>query len=148
MAAGARVDPYFGYRFLVELDSLVVAGFSEVSGLEVRLETEDYQEGGVNTHTRKLPKRVASPNVTLRRGLTDSTALWKWIDAARNREIQRRNGRIILLDSTGRETWGWEFVDAYPVRWSGPDLRGDGNAVAVETLELTHEGLTKVDGLP
>lgn len=148
MSAGARTDPYLGYRFLVEVNSLVVAGFSEVSGLEVRVETEEYQEGGVNTHTHSLPKRLSSPNLTLKRGLTDSKTLWDWLDGARNGQIKRRNGRVILLDATGREAWGWEFVDAYPVRWTGSDLRASEGAVAVESLELDHGGLSKMDGLP
>lgn len=148
MSTGERNDPYLDFRFQVEVDSLVVAGFSEVSGLEVEVETEEYEEGGVNAYTHTLPKRGSTPNLTLRRGLTDSTSLWDWVRSAVDGRVERKNVRVLLLDSTGAESWGWECRNAYPVRWAGPELSGDGNAVAVETLELAHEGITRMEGLP
>lgn len=148
MSTGTREDPYLGFRFLVEIDALVVAGFSSVSGLEIELETEEYEEGGVNTHSHALPKRFGHPNVVLERGLTDSTELVEWIEDVRNGTIERRNGRIVLLDSNGEETWGWEFRDAYPVTWAGPELGADQSEVAIERLELAHRGLSKMEGMP
>lgn len=148
MAAGERTDPYLGFRFLVELDSLVVAGFASVSGLEVGLATEDYEEGGVNTHTHTLPKRFEYPDIVLERGLTDSSELLEWIQEVRDGTVRRRSGRIVLLDAAGAESWGWEFLDAYPVTWSGPELDADQSDVAIERLELTHRGLSKMEGLP
>lgn len=148
MSTTNKRDPYLGFRFRVEVDSLVVAGFSEVTGLELGMQPEEYEEGGVNTHTHRLPTRYTQPNVVLRRGLTDSRELWDWIENAVNGRIERRNGRVILLDSTGELSWGWSFRDAYPVRWAGPELRADQGAVAIETLELAHEGVTKMNGLP
>jgi phage tail-like protein len=149
----ARTDPYLGYRFLVEIDSLIVAGFSEVTGLEMQLQTEDYQEGGVNTYTHKLPTRFEYPNLSLRRGITDSTVLWDWVQDVSSGlglapAIERRNVRIVLLDAQGAESWGWECRDAYPVRWAGPELRADQGAVAVESLELVHRGLSRLEGVP
>lgn len=145
----ARTDPHLSYRFLVELDSLIVAGFSEVSGLEVEIATEDYQEGGINTHTHKLFKHASSPNLVLRRGMTDSRVLWEWVrDAtAVQPTAERRNVRVVLLDSIGRETWGWEFHEAYPVKWTGPEFQADEASVAVETLELVHRGFSRMEGL-
>lgn len=148
MPVGDRVDPYLDFRFLVEIDSLVVAGFSEVSGLEMDVQTETYREGGVNAYAHTLPTRTAYPNLVLRRGLTDSQALWTWAHDAMNGNIERRNGRVVLLDSTGEESWAWEFRDAYPVKWAGPDLDAARGRVAIETLELTHRGLSKVEGVP
>jgi len=148
MSVGQRSDPFPDARFLVEIDSLVVAGFSEVSGLEVELETEEYAEGGVNTHTHSLPTRFDYPNLVLERGVTDSRALWQWIEDALNGRIERKSGRVILLDSIGQEQWGWEFHEAYPAKWSGPELDADRASVAIETLELTHNGITVMEGLP
>lgn len=148
MSTGERTDPYLGFRFHVEIDGLIVAGFSSVSGLEIELDTEEYEEGGVNTHTHSLPTRFEYPNIELERGLTDSATLIEWIESVRDGDIERRNGRIVLLDATGDETWGWEFHDAYPVAWSGPGPSADQSDVAIERLELTHRGISKMEGLP
>jgi phage tail-like protein len=148
MSVGVRTDPYVGFRFLVQIDSLIVAGFSEVTGLERELETEDYQEGGVNTHTHKLPKRFSAPRLTLKRGLTDSQELWSWIENGVKGRAKRRNGHIFLLRSNGLPGWGWAFEDAYPAKWTGPELRAGDGAVAMESLELVHNGISKMEGLP
>lgn len=147
MSVSERADPFLDARFLIEIDSLVVAGFSEVSGLEVELETEEYAEGGVNTYTHSLPKQFDYPNLVLERGVTDSRTLWQWVEDALNGRIERKNVRVILLDSVGQERWGWEFREAYPVKWAGPELDADRASVAVETLELTHNGITAMEGL-
>lgn len=141
-------DPYRNYRFNVEIDSLIVGGFSEVEGLERELQTVEYEEGGRNDFTHAFPDRMSTPTITLRRGLADSDVFWNWIQDVKYGTVERRNGRIVVLDLSGREVWGWEFREAYPVRWSGPDLQADQGAVAVETVELTHRGLSKMEGLP
>jgi phage tail-like protein len=155
MSVGERTDPYLGYRFLVEADSIIVGGFSEVSGLSVEMETEEYREGGVNTFTHQFPTRLTHPNLVLRRGLTDDRSFFEWMqDAAADTPIPlamadlRRNVRVVLLDSEGRESWGWEVRNAFPTRWEGPELGADQGAVAIETLELAHEGISAMEGLP
>lgn len=148
MSTGGRADPYLGFRFHVEIDSLLVAGFASVSGLGIDVVTEEYAEGGVNEYTHAIPTRVEYPNVELERGMTDSVELIEWIESVRAGRVDRRNGRIVLLDATGEERWGWEFHDAYPVSWVGPDLSADQSEVAIERLELTHRGISKMEGLP
>lgn len=143
-----RDDPYLDFRFQVEIDSLVVGGFSSVSGLEAELETEQYQQGGVNDHSETLPKRFGHSNLTLERGLTDAVELWGWVRNVRRGRFERKNVRVVLLDERGAETWGWECRNAYPVRWAGPELSGDGNSVAVESLELAHDGVRRMEGMP
>lgn len=144
MPTGKRKDPYLGCRFLVEISGLVAGGFSEVSGLQVETETEDHREGGVNEFILKVPKGTKHANLVLKRGITDSDVLWSWHQKVVKGEIERKSGSIILLDSgTGEERWRWNFVDAYPVKWSGSDFKADGNAVSIETLELVHDGLAK-----
>ena len=142
-AIGKRKDPYLSFRFGVEIGGLIVGGFSEVTGLQVETETEDYQEGGVNDFVHKLPKTSRHQNLVLKRGLTDSDILWNWHQNTLNGKIDRKNGSIVLIDIEGNETWRWEFADAYPVKWTGPDLRADSDGVAVETLELAHNGVRK-----
>lgn len=147
MVLGARDDPYLGFRFRVEIESLIVAGFSEVSGLEVDLQTEDYHEGGKNQSVHVFPTRVEQGTLTLRRGLTGSRDLWAWMVDATDGWPERKNVRIFLLDSTGAPSRGWECREAFPVRWAGPDLQADQSDVAVEELELAHGGVSELGGL-
>lgn len=153
MSTSDRTDPYLDYRFLIEIDSLIVGGFSEVSGLEVKMEPESYEEGGVNRFTHQLPTRLKYENLVLKRGLTNDMQLYAWIKSATNDpptpdRLRRKTVRIFLQDSTGTESVGWECREALPVRWAGPELAADEGAVAIETLELAHHGLSTVQGLP
>jgi phage tail-like protein len=143
-ALGIRNDPYLAVNFLVEIEGLVVGGFQEVTGLTVETETEDYREGGVNEYVHKLagPTRYPS-NLVLKKGLTDIGSLWAWHQDVVAGKIERKNGSIYLLDRMGIPAMWWNFTEAYPVKWSGPDLRAEQGQVAVETLELVHRGLSK-----
>jgi phage tail-like protein len=143
MPIAERKDPYLSFRFLVEIQGLIVGGFSEVSGLQAETETEEIREGGVNDYVHKLPKITKYPNITLKRGITDSDALWNWHQDVVNGIIKRKSGFIILLDCEGNEKWRWSFERAYPVQWTGPELRADSNTVAVESIELAHNGIKK-----
>lgn len=143
MTGQRRNDPYLNFRFHIEITGLIVAGFSDVTGLQVDIEIEDHQEGGVNDFVHKLPKIAKYPNLVLKRGITDSDVLWKWHQDAVNGNIKRRDGRIILYDYNGNEKWRWEFKDAFPTRWSGPEFKGQNGVVAIETLELVHHGLSR-----
>jgi phage tail-like protein len=143
MPTGQKPDPYRGFRFRVEIDGIAVAHFSEVSGLQVETETEPYEEGGVNDFVHQLPKRTKFQNITLKRGITDVDTLWQWHQDVVIGKFQRKNGSIILLDEAGEDRWRWNFSNAFPVKWSGPDLRADSNTVAFETVELAHNGIKK-----
>lgn len=138
-----RKDPYLSFRFLVEIQNLVVAGFSEASGLSAETEFDEYREGGVNEFVHKLPKNTKYSNLTLKRGLTDSDALWKWHHDVIMGKVERRTVNLVLLDSEGNETWRWSFENAYPVKWVGPELKSDGSAIALETLEIAHDGFSR-----
>lgn len=142
--AARRNDPYTAFRFLVEIEGLVVGGFTEVTGLDIEIEVESYREGGMNAYAHELPGAVRYPSrLALKRGLTDADNFWKWYRDAARGKIDRKNGSIVLLDLAGQETWRWNFTDAYPVRWTGPPLKAGASEIAVETLELAHRGLTK-----
>ena len=138
-----RKDPYLGFRFLVEIKGLIKGGFSEVSGLQAETEFEEIREGGVNDYVHKLPTITKYPNITLKRGITDCDVLWKWHQDVVNGKVERKTVFIILQDSEGKEKCRWSFDDAYPVKWLGPDLKADSSTVAVETLELAHNGIKK-----
>jgi phage tail-like protein len=145
VTAGSRTDPFRGYNFAVEVEGLVAGGFSEVTGLNLELEVQEYREGGVNgfTHKRAGPARYPS-NLVLKRGLTRNKVLWNWYWDVVHGRIQRKNVSILLMDEAGDEKLRWNFQKAYPVKWTGPDLRAASNDVAVEALELAHKGLLNV----
>ena len=144
MPLGTTSDPFMSFNFVVEIEGLVVGGFSEVTGLQVEVQTEEYQEGGLNEYVHKLPGPARYPqNLVLKHGLTDADTMWSWHQDVRNGIVHRKNGSIVLLNSAGEERWRWNFVGAYPMRWSGPELRAGTAEVAVETVELVHRGLAK-----
>ena len=141
---GVRNDPYAAFNFLVEIEGLLVGGFSEVSGLQIETEFVDYREGGQNGYMHRLPGPMRYPqNLVLRRGLTDIDSLWVWQQEVAKGQITRRNGTIYMLSRLGIPTMWWDFTEAYPVKWIGPDFRAQTTAVAIETVELTHRGLSK-----
>ena len=143
MSVGTRVDPYLSFRFRVELDGLIVAYVSNITGLQVETETEPYEEGGVNDFVHALPKRTKYQNITLKRGITDLDDLWKWQQKTVSGKVQRKDGSIILIDSEGNDKLRWNFVDAYPVKWIGPTFDSDNATVAFESIEITHQGIKK-----
>ncbi len=143
MATGQRVDPYLGYNFLVEIDGITQAGFQEVSGLDVSTDSVDYREGADPAHVRKLPGIHKYGAITLKRGITDSSELWKWRMTVVSGKAERKNGSIILLDSSGTERIRWNFFMAWPSKWTGPSFNASSAAVAIETLEITPEEIAK-----
>lgn len=143
MATGERQDPYRGFNFLVEIDGITRAGFQECSGLDVSQEAVDYREGAdKGLHVRKLPGMVTYTNITLKRGVTDDTELREWLKNGVNGEAERKNGSVILLNHKGEEKVRWNFTEAWPAKWTGPSFNASDNSVAVETLELSHEGVS------
>lgn len=142
-------SPYSEYNFQLELDGTPAAGFSDVAGLTMELETVQYQEGGVNDQVHQLPGGFAHANLVLQRGLTKATEFWDWVHEVMAGNIWRRNVVIKMkTDFQGDTVWGWEFQNAYPVKWSGPDLTTDQNGMAIETIELTYERFQKLSGVP
>lgn len=135
-------DPYLSLRYRVEIDHVEYGGFSEVSGLQIEIETEDYREGGVNEYIHRLAGPAKFPsNLILKHGLFDDDALWKWIGSIRRGSADYRSISIVLLNSAGEEACRWDFRDVCPVRWSGPTLRGGSPEVAIEEIEFVHSGL-------
>jgi phage tail-like protein len=144
MANGERTDPLVSFRFRVEIDNLIQAGFAECSGLQVETELEEVREGGENAFQYKLLKGSKYVNLTLKRGMTDSDLLWNWHKDVVNGKVQRKMVYVVLLDPEGQETWRWSLQEALPVKWTGPELKADGSTVAIESLELAHHGFSEV----
>jgi phage tail-like protein len=140
---GTRTDPYRGYNFLVEIDGITQAGFQEVSGLDASTDAIEYREGNDPNHVRKLPGLNKYSAISLKRGITDSDELWKWYRTVVEGKPERKNGSIVLLDDTGQEKIRWNFMRAWPTKWTGPSFNSTSNAVAVETLDIAHEEVKK-----
>ena len=137
-----RVDPYKNFNFVVEIDGLTVAGFSECSGLSSEVDVIEYREGRDGS-VRKLPGLARFGDVTLKRGITKSNELQSWHRNILNGVPDRKDVVVILLDDEKNPVVVWRLSHAFPRKWEGPDLRADGNEVAIETLELCCEGLER-----
>jgi len=137
-----RDNPYLNFNFLVDLGLGDEMGFSEVEVPSGEIEVIEYREGGDRVNSaRKLPGLAKYPNVTLKRGITGRTDLFEWWKSVRDGQVQRRNVTITLLDEQRQAVLRWHLRDAWPVKIEGPALNATGNEVAIETLELAHEGL-------
>jgi phage tail-like protein len=138
----ARVDPYTGYNFSVELDGITRAGFRECSGLENTQASTQYREG-TDRHLsqRKQPGLNTYADITLSRGFTSDSALWEWRAKAMKGAVERHNVSITLMDDVGNPKITWNLFEAWPTSWHGPGLNAGTDEVAVEQLTLTYERL-------
>ena len=143
MPLASRTDPYLGARFFVEIEGVDQGGFTECTGLQAEVEVTDYQEGGNNGYVHKLVGRTKFSNVVLKHGVTDSTDFWDWFQDVQANPERRETVTISLLDEEGNPVFVWTIVNAFPVKVSAPDLKSDANEIAVETIELAHEGITQ-----
>lgn len=140
--AGIRYDPYGAFNFKVEIKSIIIGGFSEVSGLGVQIEYETLKEGGVNDYEHKLLKGVKYTDITLKRGITD-WALWNWYQKVADGTIEKQDASIHLCNNSGMSFMTWDIYEVYPVKWDGPTFNASTNTIATETLVLTHHGIRK-----
>jgi phage tail-like protein len=150
-----RVDPYRAFNFLITLvdssnaaggalsakGSKPAGGFSECSGLEMSMDVEDYKEGGNNGLTLHFPTRVKWANVRLKRGMATTDDLWQWHYGFVQGKVVRRDGVVTLQDEQQKPVKMWSFTRGLPVKWTGPSLNAMQNQVAIEELEIVHEGL-------
>jgi len=141
---GQRVDPFRNFNFLVEIDGIAQASFTECSGLSTTTEVIEHRQGGDNVRVRKLPGKTSYSDISLKWGLTDSTELWDWRQQITDGNIVRKNGSIVVFDlANSTEVARWNFVRAWPTKWEGPSFSAKGNDIAIDTLVLAHEGLTR-----
>lgn len=143
MATG-RVDPYAQYNFLVEIDGVTRAGFTEVGGLTTEQDAIDYRDGNETATVRKLPGLRKYSNITLKRGFTQDKELWQWRKTTIDGLTERRSGSIVLLDEARNEVLRWNFREGWIIKWEGPALKATANETAIESLEIVHEGLELV----
>ena len=141
----ARRDPYLNFNFLVQIDGVTVAGFREADLPEARVDFSVYREGNERNSVRKLPGRVEYGPLVLRRGFAGDPALFQWWHNVADGNLDRRNVAVALLDERREEVARWILYRAWPTKYEPPSLNALGNDVAIETLELAHEGLELTD---
>lgn len=139
----ARNDPYRNFRFTLNVNGVTAAGFSEVSGFDITVDPIDYREGSDPTHVRKLPGLTKYGNVTLKWGVTDSMKLYDWHREVVDGKIRRTNVEIVVQGEDGKDRARWEIAEAWPTKYTPTTLNAKGNEVAIETLELTNEGVKR-----
>jgi len=141
-----RKDPYRQFRFRVEIDGITQAGFSECTFGDTTTDPVEYREGNEPPVHRKLSGLTKYANITLKWGITDSMDLYKWrqqvIDTGAG--TARKNMSITLVDEAGADKARWDIVQAWPSKYDPPDFSGKGNEVAIELLEIVHEGFKRV----
>ena len=135
--------PYTNARFRLELGNIQEASFSECTGFDVTTDPIEYRAGDDPMEFRKQPGLTKYGNITLKWGLTDSKALWEWRKKVIEGKINeaRINGSIVLMDQEGNDKVRWTFRNGWPSKYDPSDLNAKGNDFAIETLEITHEGL-------
>ena len=127
------------------------AGFSEVAGLEVQMAVESYESGGLNGAVLKFPGRMKWSNLVLKRGVIgrrdplDDSDLWTWFNEFLEGRGTRKDGMITLLGLDGKPVHVWSFKRGLPAKWNGPSLNAGRGEVAVESIEIAHEGIKRED---
>jgi phage tail-like protein len=147
VAEAHTVDPPFVGKFVFTVDGITIGAFTEVSGLAVQIDVEELAEGGQNAYTHRLLGRMKWPNLVLKRGITDTDALFAWLAecsgeglTSKGNKVTPRDGKVSVLDAAGKAVRTWHFTGAKPVKWSGPRLAATSRELAVEELEVCHSG--------
>ena len=165
MSVGTRNDPLLAHNFrlnlfdstsspaapvttiiLTPLVTNPLAGFSECTGLEMTLETDDWEEGGNNGTVLKFPKRNRWGEITLRKGITRNTDLFNWFHGFTQGVALRKDGLITLMDEAHQPHTVWGFRRGLPVKYVGPQLNAQQNSVALEAITIAHEGIYLLSG--
>lgn len=137
--------PLTKFHFQVEWGGTRI-GFTEISGLDVSLDVIEYRDGASPEYSKiKMPGMTKFSNITLKRGtFLNDNEFYAWFNTVQMTKIERRDITISLLNENHEPVIVWKVKNAFPVKVQSTDLKADGNEVAIETLELAHEGL-KID---
>lgn len=128
--------------FLFEVDGITIGTFGEVSGLEMTVDVATYQEGGVNGFVHQLPGRMSWPHIVLKRGITQSDALFNWVNQTTGSKVSRCTGAITVVGTNGSRLRTWSLQEVIAVRWAGPRFAVGESGPVDEELELAHHGFT------
>ncbi|MBI2766810.1 MAG: phage tail protein [Chloroflexi bacterium] len=135
------------FQFAVEIDGLQAGWFTECSGLDMKTDVYEYKEGGLNGYTHKLPGRTSFSNLTLKRGMVDTSTLYDWyvrLISKADKSAELRRVSVVQMSLTHEEIHRWNLEKAFPVKWVGPSFHADQSAQSVESFELAFEQLALV----
>lgn len=135
--------PHGKFRYIVEVEGLELGGFSEVSGFDASIDVMEYREGDKVQTPMKIPGLKKYGNITLKQGVADKDALYKWMETGFEKDVNRQTVTITLLDINGEAAASWQVINAWPTKYTAPDFNATASEIAVETLELAHEGMTR-----
>lgn len=138
------VWPLPKFRFSVDWGSVKDISFQEVSGMEAEAQVIEYRHGNsANSSTIKMPGLKKFGNITMKKGIfVKDNTFFDWFTKVNMNTIERQTVIIKLLDEGGAPTMTWTLVNAFPTKVTGTDLKSEGNEVAIESIEIAHEGLT------
>jgi phage tail-like protein len=136
--------PFVKFRYKVDIKDVGVAGFSEVSGFDASIDVVEYRNGDEKPATpAKLPGLRKYSNVTLKWGATDSLEVYDWMAGWLEKAGERKDVTVTLLDDEDAEKAAWTITDAWPVKYTAPEFNSTSSEVAIEQLEIAHEGLKR-----
>ncbi len=135
--------PIGRFRYKVEIDGLDAGGFSEVTGFDASIDVMEYREGDMVTTPMKVPGLKKYGNITLRQGLIHNTVLYDWLMEGVEGAVDRKTITITLLDEEENDSASWQVINAWPIRYAAPDFNATSSEIAIETLEIAHEGMTR-----
>lgn len=141
---GTVVDPYRNFNFLLQIQDVNQAAFTECSGLGARIHPIRYRESGAGQIVRALTGPLAYSEITLRYGLTTSTDLWQWLLASMRGTVQRRHVSVVALDADGTtQAMRWNIANAWPCEWRGAPFDALGREAAIEEVRLVFDQLER-----
>ncbi|MBN1147924.1 MAG: phage tail protein [Anaerolineales bacterium] len=130
-----RAQANTAFRFIVTINGMPQAAFTECTLPSIDLDVEEVKEGGLNSYTHQLPGRRKATKITLKNGVGKSMIMAWYIEALFH-PVTRKNLTILLLGPLMNPVMVWHVQEAYPVKWDGPNLRSGDNSIAIQTLEL------------
>lgn len=135
--------PYGKYRFTVEMSSVKVAGFSEASGFDASIDVIEYREGDMVQTPLKVPGLKKYSNITLKKGVGATKELYDWMIGGTTAAVKRETITISIHDEADAVVASWQVINAWPCKYTAPDFNATSSEIAIESLEIAHEGLTR-----
>ena len=136
--------PHGKFRYKVEIDGLEAGGFSEASGFDASIDVIEYREGDMVQTPLKVPGLKKYGNITLKQGVADSMVMYEWMTAGVEGEVERKTITITILDDTETAAASWQVINAWPAKYTAPDFNATSSEIAIESVEIAHEGMTRV----
>ena len=137
------IDPQGNFNFHIEIDGISRGAFHEVTGLDSTVDVVEHREGGWNQTPRKFPGQTKHSNIVLKWGFNIDRDIIDWHQQIVDGDIVRKDGSIVLLDRHNAEVARWNFTRAWPSKYTGPALNAESSDIAIETMELVHEGVRR-----